>query len=192
MNQLFSIYLRNNNRCKMVRDIETTKKPHKSINFFQESDFLMEIIFQAKMAEYAFTRLKENANHSDQMETWSSIQLILIAAGNVSKILWPGRKANKDRGIQLRRLLKIQDENPIADRKFRDHFEHYDERLEKWTENRNGYYDFAMNPSMYLFGHHNVSRGYNVDSNTLVFQGEVLDLNVIINALKEIKAKCIK
>lgn len=116
----------------------------------------------------------------------------MIAAGNVSKILWPGVDKNKARGIQLRTFLKIEDGNPIADRKFRNHFEHYDERLEKWTENRNGYIDFAMNPSMYMFGHQNVSRGYNVDSNTLVFQGEVLDLNVILTALKDIKAKCIR
>ncbi len=176
----------------MVRDFETNKKTLKAINFFQDSDFLIEINFQTKMAEHAFNRLKESANHADQMETWSSIQLILIAAGNVSKILWPGRKANKDRGIQLRRLLKIQDDNPIADRKFRDHFEHYDERLEKWTEKRRGYFDFVMNPSMQSFGQQNVSRGYDVDNSTLFFQGETLDLNAVVEALKEIKSKCIK
>jgi len=176
----------------MVQDFETNNKTRKGINFFQESNFLTEIIFQVKMAEHAANRLNENANHSDQMETWSYIQLILIAAGNVSKILWPGRKANKDRGIQLRRLLKIQDDNPIADRKFRDHFEHYDERLEKWTENRRGYFDFVMNPSMHTFGHQNISRGYEVDSNTLVFQGETLDLDAVVKALKEIKGKCVK
>ncbi len=162
------------------------------MNFFQESDFLTEIIFQVRMAEHAANRLKESTNHSDQMETWGSIQLILIAAGNVSKILWPGRDKNKARGIHLRVLLKIEDGNPIADRKFRDHFEHYDERLEKWNENRKEYFDFVMNPSMQSFGLQNVSRGYNVDSNTLVFQGEELDLNVILTALKEIKEKCIK
>lgn len=176
----------------MVRDIEKNNKPPKAINFFQESDFLTEIIFQISMAEHAANRLKESTNHSDQMETWGSIQLILIAAGNVSKILWPIRKEYKDRGIQLRTFLKIEDGNPISDRKFRDHFEHYDERLEKWTENRNGYFDFVMNPSMQSFNIQNVSRGYNVDNNTLVFQGEILDLNVILKALKEIKAKCIK
>ena len=162
------------------------------MNFFQESNFLSEIIFQVRMAEYADKRLKESANQSDQIEIWSSIQLILIAAGNVSKILWPGRDKNKARGFHLRALLKIEDGNPISDRKFRDHFEHYDERLEKWTENRNGYFDFVMNPSMQSFNIQNVSRGYNVDNNTLVFQGEILDLNVILKALKEIKAKCIK
>ena len=162
------------------------------MNFFQESNFLTEIIFQVRMAEHAAKSLKKSTTHSDQMETWGSIQLILIAAGNVSKILWPVKKECKDRGVHLRRLLKIEEDNLIADRNFRNHFEHYDERLEKWTENRKGYFDFVMNPSMQSFGLQNISRGYNVDSNTLVFQGEVLDLNVILDALKEIKSKCIK
>jgi hypothetical protein len=162
------------------------------MNFFQASNFLSEIAFQVEMAEHAANRLKESTSNFDRMETWASIQLILIAAGNVSKILWPGRDKNKARGIQLRTFLKIEDDNPISDRKFRDHFEHYDERLEKWTESRKGYFDFVMNPSMQSFNIQNVSRGYNVDNNTLVFQGEILDLNVILKALKEIKAKCIK
>jgi len=55
----------------MVRDFETNKKTLKAINFFQESDFLTEIIFQVRMAEHAANRLKESTNHSDQMETWS-------------------------------------------------------------------------------------------------------------------------
>jgi len=176
----------------MVQDFETNNKTLKAVNFFQESNFLTEIIFQVRMAEHAAKRLKESVNNSDRMETWGSIQLILIAAGNVSKILWPTSKGSADRGAQLRKLLHIEHDNLIADRKFRNHFEHYDERLEKWTENRRGYIDFAMNPSMYTIDHHNVSRGYNVDSNTLVFQGEVLDLNVILTALKEIKARCIQ
>jgi hypothetical protein len=162
------------------------------MNLFQTGNFLSEIIFQVDMAEHAANNLKGSTSNFDKMETWGSIQLILIAAGNVSKILWPVSKESADRGAQLRKLLNIENDNLISDRKFRNHFEHYDERLEKWTENRRGYFDFVMNPSMQSFGYENISRGYNVDTNTLVFQGETLDLNVIVDALKKIKAKCIK
>lgn len=162
------------------------------MTFFQESIFLSEIIFQVEMAEHATNNLKENANHTGKFETWGYIQMILIAAGNVSKILWPGRDKNKARGSHLRKLLNIEDDHLIADRKFRDHFEHYDERVEIRTENRNGFIDFVMNPSMHMFHRDNISRGYEVDSNTLVFQGETLDLNSVVEALIEIKGKCIK
>ena len=162
------------------------------MNHFQESVFMSEIIFQADMADHAAKRLKEIANNSNRYEVWGTIQLILIAAGNVSKILWPAWEVNKARGVQLRSLLGIADDNILSDRKFRNHFEHYDERIEIWTENRKGFIDWAMNPSFYQCDNENISRGYDTSNNTVIFQGETLDLDAVLEALKEVRGKCIK
>src|SRR5687767_10228572 len=162
------------------------------MNHFQESVFLSEIIFQADMADHAAKRLKEIAIDSNSYEMCGAIHLMLIAAANVSKILWPAWDTHKARGIHLTSLLKIPDNNLLSARKFRNHFEHYDERIEKWTENRKGFIDWAMNPSFYLSGNENISRGYNTHNNTLIFQGETLDLDAVLEALKEIRGKCIK
>lgn len=161
------------------------------MNFFQESVFLSEIIFQVEIAEFAETQLRNENASNNRIALWSAIQLILISSANVSKILWPSWKANKDRGFHLRTLLNIQDDNILKERKFRDHFEHYDERVEEWTKNKNGFTDLAMNPSLYIFGHENTSRGYNSFNNTLIFQGEILDLNAILYELRSIKKKCL-
>ena len=75
----------------------------------------------------------------------------------------------------------------LSNRKFRNHFEHYDERIEEWFENcSNGVYiDLAMNPSLSGdFGGNN-NRGYNSFDNSLIFRGERLDLNQLINALQK-------
>lgn len=69
----------------------------------------------------------------DRVETWCSIQTILVAAGNVSKILWPNEKY-KVRGEKLRQLLNVEKDNPLSNRKFRNHFEHYDERIEEYFQ----------------------------------------------------------
>jgi len=58
----------------------------------------------------------------DNNETWYSIQSILVAAGNVSKILWPSQKY-KIRGQKLRELLGVENNNPLSSRKFRNHFD---------------------------------------------------------------------
>ncbi len=47
-----------------------------------------------------------------------------------------------------------------------------------------------MNPSLRTFGDPNCHRGYNTFNNTLLFRGELLDMNIVINALEEIKKKC--
>ena len=117
--------------------------------------------------------------------------LFLFAAGNVSKILWPGVKYNT-RGESLRQLFKVEENNPLCSRKFRNHFEHYDERVQDWFENNSGgaYVDLAMNPFMidpfFPTSSKSTHRGYNSFNNTLVFRGETLDLNEVLTALDTI------
>jgi hypothetical protein len=156
----------------------------------QEMVFIDEIVLQAKIAQRASERLQASADSTD---VWSSIQSILIAAGNVSKVLWPSHKY-EERGKRLRKLLNVEDNNLLSDRKFRNHFEHYDERIEEWFNSQSSavYTDLAMNPSMYTFGGmpSNSHRGYNSFSNTLIFRGESLDLGAILDSLQEIKFSC--
>lgn len=150
--------------------------------------FLSEIVLQVKIAKKAAERL----NNADRVEVWCSIQSILIAAGNVSKILWPISKKNKSRGMKLRKLLNVDDSNILSSRKFRDHFEHYDERIEEWFTNQDSavYTDLAMNPDLSGSMSRTSHRGYNSFNNTLVFRGKVLDLNEVMNSLQEILDRC--
>jgi hypothetical protein len=142
------------------------------MNGIQDMAFLSEIVLQIKIARRAAERLEATQNNFDHIEVWCSIQSILGASGNISKILWPEAKY-KIRGQRLRQMLKVEDENVLWDRKFRNNFfEHYDARIEEWySNNSNGVYiDLAMNPS--LPGRNlNTHRGYNSFNNTLEFRG---------------------
>lgn len=157
----------------------------------QEMVFIGEIVLQSKIAHRAAARLKATRNNFDQVEVWCSIQSILIAAGNVSRILWPTRKY-MSRGKRLRQILNISDDNLLSDRRFRNHFEHYDERIEEWFNNRSSavYSDLAMNPSLRGSIPANDHRGYNSFDNTLIFRGELLDLNEVLKALDEVLNNC--
>ena len=136
-----------------------------------------------------------NIGHGlDQIDILSSIQMILISAGNVSKILWPPRRASAARGATLRALLGIDDNNPLSDRRLRNHFEHYDERIEHWFASKNSanYTDLIMGP---LQGYacqfpSNVHRGYDYTTQTLTFRGESMNLGAVVKALTEIRQKC--
>ncbi|PJJ83398.1 hypothetical protein [Mucilaginibacter auburnensis] len=165
------------------------------MNSLKEFIFIGEITLQAKIAQRAAERLRATHNKRDNLETWCSIQSILVAAGNVSKILWPN-KAYKARGESLRKFLGIDESNPLSSRKFRNHFEHYDERIEEYFKNHSGgvYTDMAMNPSFNsgIFGNEPLEthRGYNSFNNTLVFRGETFDLDAVLTALNDILNKC--
>jgi hypothetical protein len=158
-----------------------------------EMVFIGEIVLQSKIAQLAAKRLPGPNDHFDHIEVWCSIQSILMAAGNLSKILWP-RKKFAARGEYLRKLLNVDKSNLLSDRKFRNHFEHYDERIEDWfAENRSAVYiDLAFVPIKPIFGKFPVTRhrAYNPLTKTLMFRGESFDLAAVLNELEEIRIKC--
>ena len=155
--------------------------------------FLGEIVLQSKIARRAAERLEATKASFDNVEVWCSIQSILVAAANVSKILWPPDKKYRIRGQRLRQMLNVQDDNIISDRKFRNNFfEHYDSRIEDWfsKQSQGVYIDLAMNPNLNGDSDKNEHRGYNSFDNSLKFRGERLDLNEVLNALTEVYESC--
>jgi len=159
-----------------------------------EQVFIGEIVKQAKIARRAAERLPATTDHFDQLEFWCSIQSILAAAGNVSKILCPQRKKSTARGEMLRALLNVDDRNLLSNRKFRNHFEHYDERIEEWFEKNRStvYMDSKIDQFESIWGHNpaNLHRAYDPFTQTLTFRGESVDLAAVLNALEEIRHKC--
>lgn len=168
--------------------------------------FLTEIIFQADLFLHAVERLNDATDNSskkdDNIGIWSAIQSILISSSNISKIFWPKRKY-RERGEYLRKLLEIDSDNALKNRKFRNIFEHYDDLLDELFEGKNScsYTDLAINPSLPLFTDSGVylsflsikkscHRGYNTFNHTLELHGEILDLKSIVDAVKEIRRKC--
>lgn len=159
-----------------------------------EMVFIGEIVQQAKIAKRASECLKASNDHFDELEVWSSIQSILIAAGNVSKILWPSRKSSAVRGKRLRTLLNVDDLHLLSDRNFRNHFEHYDERIEDWFEKNCSavYTDSSINPFGSIWGSNppNLHRTYDPLTQTLTFRGESVNLAALLKVLEEIRHEC--
>ena len=166
---------------------------NRSQKALSEMVFLSDIVLQSKIAELAAKRLSAIKDNFDQIEVWSSIQSILVAAGNVSKIFWP-QKEYEARGERLRKLLKVTEDNLLSDRKFRNHFEHYDDRIEKWFKGKSSavYSDLAIDPlkSMRRNFPTNHHRAYDPLTQTLTFRGESFDLAAVLKDLKEIRIKC--
>jgi hypothetical protein len=81
---------------------------------------------------------KLNSNDKDSIDRfWLAVESFLISVANISKILWPsaplGSELSNRRG-DLRLYLSIDDNSPLKSRTFRNHFEHYDSRIEEWAK----------------------------------------------------------
>ncbi len=129
---------------------------------------------------------------------WYSIQAFLIAAGNLSKLLWPPTPGISERGPELRASLSVEDSSCLQPRIFRNHFEHYDQRLEKFflsLEPPNfSYIDRNVSPGgiRSLASHvkeKSVLRHFDQEAWTLLFRGEPFDLKPLVKAICELLPK---
>lgn len=162
------------------------------------------ILAYGDIAKYA------NALNNDELNRlWLSAECLLIAVANISKILWPTpptpckrcnfqTKANLEmtsRRESLRKLLAVEDSSPIRSRKFRNHFEHYDERIEEWATKPGKQLIFDSNigavKSIIQNSNHLISYRRNFDSSDFVlyFEDEEYRINEIIRAVKDLKGK---
>jgi len=177
----------------IIVNLTELMKDNRKMKALAEMVFIGEIVLQSKIAELAANRLSEIKDNFDQIEVWSSIQSILVAAGNVSKLLWPS-KEYVERGERLRELLKVSEGSLLSDRKFRNHFEHYDERIEDWFKKQPSavYSDLAVDPFKSTLGNvpTNHHRAYDPLTQTLTFRSESFDLAAVLKELKKIRIKC--
>jgi hypothetical protein len=151
---------------------------------------------------------------------WYSVDSFLMATGNISKTFWPtkppmppkeerhdgweedwekGWERNKLRGEELRKILAIDDESPFRkdNRTLRDHFEHFDERLDKWFFQFGGRSllidssiapHYAIELIQYIFAPSHVFRTFDPNSWVLYCLGDTLDFKKMVVEVERLQA----
>ena len=129
---------------------------------------------------------------------WMSVQTFLVAVGNISKLLWPPRPRMANRGTDLRASLDIEESSCLKTRSFRNHFEHFDERLEEFF--------LSLDPEQFCYIDSNISPGgissfagniedskvlRHLDSKSwrLLFRGESYELKPLYEEIVELSRK---
>ena len=169
--------------------------------------FVEEIINQCEFALMSWEYLQEclmkigDNNLYGNNRIFLHIQAFLVAVANISKILFPNKKF-ASRGEELRKVLQVPENSPVENKKFRNDFEHYDERIESW----------AISSERKIISDMNISyNGFSAISNldptdcmrnldilgdrenlTLTFHGESNNLTITMHAVKELHERAKK
>ena len=155
--------------------------------------FQREVERQCQFALIAVNDLKQALRLGDMDRIWSSTQSFLVAVGNVSKLLWPSKSIFPNRREELRKSLSVNDDSPLEPRTFRNHFEHFDERLEQWIKMSEGhsYADSNVGPHDMISGLKPTDylRHFDPTTFTITFRGDVYQLQPIIDAIIELWKK---
>jgi hypothetical protein len=125
---------------------------------------------------------------------------LLQHAGNVSKILWPAsqKPLTKERGCWLRTVLTINDDHVLADRRLRNHVEHFDERIDEWavSSKNHNFVDHIIGSRSMVAGESvddaDTFRLYDPQANTFIFRGESFDVQLIADGLKDISTRVLE
>jgi hypothetical protein len=172
------------------------------MNEFKMRIFHIEIARQCDFAMLAENDLKRSfqnmtiispetsINISAEMNRfWYSAQSLLVVGANISKLFWPAkpraRKGEDEEALKeytrirmedaktLREALNIDDSSPIKNRKLRDHFEHFDERIAKLPNFGFNYVDTNISaPNQIQVNNAIVMRHFNPDSYAIEYHGE--------------------
>jgi len=150
--------------------------------------FLFELKRQSKFAIIAYSDIQQSLTSHDIDRIWYSIQSFLVAVGNISKILWGTDDAIRNRRTDLRQLLLIDDSSVLNSRRFRNHFEHFDERLEDWTNTVKGsVVDSNVGPSGFIStpqGESSYLRNFDNQKFVLTFRGEEYQFQPVFDAVQ--------
>jgi hypothetical protein len=149
--------------------------------------FQREVERQCRFALMAIEDLNKALQTNNMDRIWYSIQSILVAAGNISKLLWPSAPHLPDRGTELRASLSVGMDSPLEPRTFRNHFEHFDERLEIWAISsvRHNFVDSNVGPQGMIAGLEpsDFLRNFDTTNLAVTFRGDLYHLQPIADAV---------
>jgi hypothetical protein len=163
-----------------------------------EDAFLTQTFVQCEIALTFASDIKHAVLEKEDLRIWCAIQGFLASTANISKMLWPSRRGKTeamDRGERLRALLSVSDIEILKDRKFRDHFEHFDERLDAWAEghsiSRTGLLDgwIAYSKVNFDMEKPGLLRIFHAPDLTVTFCGERYPLEPVIEAIERLQVK---
>jgi hypothetical protein len=168
--------------------------------------FLSEVKHQCDNALIAYQDLDELLKKmlpkgDNMIRFWYSLQSFLTAVGNISKLFWPSlTNANKDkhailrrRGRELRVKLSVGCKSPLKKRNFRNHLEHFDERLQMWAieSKHHNFVDSNIGP-IEGCDKEDYLRNFDPDKRIFTFKGNEYSLIPVIEAVKTLHNKIIE
>jgi hypothetical protein len=84
----------------------------------------------------AMAALKKARPPEAPAEFWLQMQLFVNCSANVSKLLWGQKRKFEAERADLRTAVGVDDSSPLMDTLMRHHFEHFDERIQRWADTR--------------------------------------------------------
>jgi hypothetical protein len=157
--------------------------------------FQRQVLSQCEYVMLAAEDVNAGLNGPDLNRVFFSLQNLLTAAANASKALW-GPQHNRDTAAArkpLRDSIGVRDDSPLKQVTMRNHYEHFDERLDTWWKKSKNHHsvDREIGPSGSFLGFDplDMFRWFDPTAAKLEFWGQSFDIQAVINEVRRILPK---
>lgn len=160
------------------------------LRMFQRQAFL-----QCQFALVAANDVSSALVRNDIIGIFGSLQCLLNAAANISKVFWGSRGKVTEARKELRDSIGLPDDSALRTVTMRNNYEHFDERLETWSETstRSNYLDLSLIPVNAVHGDDAISglddidkfRTYDPTTGVLTFWSQEFDVRSLINEVEQ-------
>lgn len=125
-------------------------------------------------------------------EVFRNLHSFLTHASNASRLLFPVKSGDRNRGAYLRERLDIPQGSPLQSRALRDHLEHFDERLDAWRSKSRSFISDNIGPrqgSMAGIDLNGALRWYDPTTRTFWFLEESFDIDALAKCVASLQVK---
>ncbi len=153
--------------------------------------FQRQVEFQCQAFRVADLELRAAIIREDHVGMWIAIQNLLTAAANISKACWgQGGKLLEERR-ELRKSVGLADDSPLQNVVMRNHFEHFDERIDEWwkTSKLHNMIDFCKGEHDALINiseERDVFRNFSPRTGDIIFWGQKFSLVAMASEVEKV------
>jgi hypothetical protein len=155
--------------------------------------FQRQVLAQCQTLLAAAAAINQGLNSRNTAQVFNEIQNFLNAAANISKCLWGQRGAKAEQRKGLRESIGVEDDSPLRQVSMRNHFEHIDERIERWWEESHNHNiaDFNIGPKNMIQGMQVIElfRSFDPATKVITFWGEDFNLQEIVTEIERLLPK---
>ncbi|HML28633.1 MAG TPA: hypothetical protein PKE16_07315 [Hyphomicrobium sp.] len=150
--------------------------------------FQSQVLAQCETLLAAANGINAGLGSKNTRQVFNEIQNLLNAGANISKLLWGQRGAQANPRAWLRESIGVTDASPLREVSMRNHFEHLDERIDRWWQEspNHNFVDGNIGPANMIAGlpPGEIFRHFDPSSTEVTFWGESFNIQSLVDEVQ--------